>query len=74
MISQETLDTAIKFLNMGRITAGEFVLGLIEEGFSSLKNILFSTMSDILPIAFAVAGAILVVNLGWRLFKNFTRG
>ena len=58
MISDETLTTAIKFLNMGRITAGEFVLGLIEEGFLNLKGILFSTMSDILPTAFAVAGEI----------------
>ena len=31
-------------------------------------------ISEILPIALTVAGAILVVNLGWRLFRNFTRG
>lgn len=29
---------------------------------------------DVLPVALTVAGAILVVTLGWRLFRNFTRG
>lgn len=35
---------------------------------------MLDTIADVLPIALTVAGAILVVNLGWRLFRNFTHG
>ena len=31
-------------------------------------------IGDILPIALPVAGTILVITVGWRLFRNFTRG
>lgn len=31
-------------------------------------------IGDILPVALPVAGTILVVTIGWRLFRNFTRG
>lgn len=33
-----------------------------------------SAIGDILPIALPVAGTILVITIGWRLFRNFTRG
>lgn len=42
--------------------------------FSQLQNIMLDGISDVLPLALNVAGAILVVALGWRLFRNFTRG
>lgn len=35
---------------------------------------MLDTIADVLPIALSVAGAILVVTLGWRLFRNFTHG
>lgn len=41
------------------------------------NNIAFTILNqigNILPIALSVAGAILVVKLGWKLFKNFTKG
>ena len=31
-------------------------------------------IASVLPIALPVAGTILVVTIGWRLFRNFTRG
>jgi len=33
-----------------------------------------ASIGDILPIALPVAGTILVITIGWRLFRNFTRG
>lgn len=42
--------------------------------FSQLKTIMLDTVSDVLPVDLTVAGAVLVVFLGWRLFRNFTRG
>ena len=40
----------------------------------TLPGEFLSMMEDVLPVALTVAGAILVVTLGWRLFRNFTRG
>ena len=33
-----------------------------------------SAIAAVLPIALPVAGTILVITIGWRLFRNFTRG
>lgn len=35
---------------------------------------MLESIKSVLPIALTVAGAVLVVTLGWRLFRNFTRG
>jgi len=43
-------------------------------GQDSIVGRFLGMISDVLPIALSVAGAILVVKLGWRLFRNFTRG
>ena len=40
----------------------------------TLVGYFFSMIEDVLPVALTVAGAMLVVTLGWRLFRNFTRG
>lgn len=37
-------------------------------------KVILDTIADVLPVALTVAGAILVVTLGWHLFRNFTRG
>ena len=42
--------------------------------FKQLKTTMLDGISDVLPLALTVAGAVLVVSLGWRLFRNFTRG
>ncbi len=41
---------------------------------STTANNMLSAISSVLPTALSVAGAILVVTLGWRLFRNFTHG
>ena len=33
-----------------------------------------AAIGQVLPIAMGVAGTILVITIGWRLFRNFTRG
>lgn len=33
-----------------------------------------TSIGDILDVALPVAGTILVITIGWRLFRNFTRG
>ena len=33
-----------------------------------------SAIGQVLPIALPVAGTILVITIGWRLFRNFSRG
>lgn len=35
---------------------------------------MLESIKSVLPIALTVAGAVLVVTLGWHLFRNFTRG
>lgn len=58
----------------GNIPASTFIKNCLSGLFGQLKTILFDGISDVLPLALTVAGAILVVNLGWRLFRNFTKG
>ena len=41
---------------------------------STTADQMTGAIGDILPIALPVAGTILVVTIGWRLFRNFTRG
>lgn len=31
-------------------------------------------IGDVMKVALPLAGSILVINIGWRLFRNFTRG
>ncbi len=37
-------------------------------------NSMMGAIGDILPVALPVAGAVLVITMGWRLFRNFTKG
>lgn len=41
---------------------------------ATTANDMLSAIGTVLPTALKVAGAILVVTLGWRLFRNFTHG
>lgn len=61
------------FLN-GRLTSGEYISSVCNSCFVQLKEIIFTSFSEVLPLALTVAGSVLVVNLGWRLFRNFTKG
>ena len=50
------------------------LLNKLCKGNSSLAGQAFSIISTVLPFAFSVAGSILVIKLGWHLFRNFTKG
>lgn len=54
-------------------TASAGVTGLIS-GLTTTASDMQSAIGDIVPIALPVAGTILVITIGWRLFRNFTRG
>ena len=41
---------------------------------TTTANDMQGAIGEILPVALPVAGTILVVTIGWRLFRNFTRG
>lgn len=56
-----------------RLAAGQYS-EYLDYIFKQLKTMMLDAISDVLPLALTVAGAILVVTLGWRLFRNFTRG
>ena len=47
-------------------------LGLFDDGM--VVPAILQAISEIISYALPVAGAILVVTLGWRMFRNFTRG
>ena len=46
----------------------------LNSALTTTSNDMLSAIGSVLPTALTVAGAILVVTLGWRLFRNFTRG
>lgn len=64
----------LNLLKTGAVSSGDFAHYIIENLVNNVKDSLLSSFSDVLPTALTVAGAILVVNLGWRLFRNFTKG
>ena len=43
-------------------------------GLTSTASDMQSAIGQVVPIALGVAGTILVITIGWRLFRNFTRG
>lgn len=64
---------------LGRFSAGGLSGGEVGRRFIGIcveqcKNYLMDSFSSVLPYALTIAGAILVVNVGWRLFRNFTKG
>lgn len=74
MFTIPNYDNVFSGLINNSITSGEFACFIIRNLVASVKDSLLSSVSDVLPVALSVAGAVLVVNLGWRLFRNFTRG
>lgn len=54
-------------------TTAAGVTGLIT-GLTSTAASMQDAIGQVIPIALPVAGTILVVTIGWRLFRNFTRG
>lgn len=52
----------------------ESITTALNSALSTTSTDMLSAIGSVLPTALTVAGAILVVTLGWRLFRNFTRG
>lgn len=52
----------------------ESITTALSSALTTTSNDMLSAIGSVLPTALTVAGAILVVTLGWRLFRNFTRG
>lgn len=50
------------------------ITSALVDAMGSTADEMLSAIGKVLPTALTVAGAILVVTLGWRLFRNFTRG
>ena len=50
------------------------VTSALTSALTTTANDMMSAIGSVLPKALTVAGAILVVTLGWRLFRNFTHG
>lgn len=55
-------------------TGMESITTALNTALSTTSSDMLSAIGTVLPTALTVAGAILVVTLGWRLFRNFTRG
>lgn len=73
-INPNLLNQLLDRYALGRISATNVAFQLINSCVVQCKVILLDVLVDILPSALTVAGSILVVNLGWRLFRNFTKG
>lgn len=74
LVDSAKVNVIVGLFQRGTISAGDFAKRLVMLCVNSLDDYIFDAISEILPIALTVAGAILVVMLGWRLFRNFTRG
>lgn len=42
-------------------------------GLTTTASDMQGAIGQVVPIALGVAGTILVITIGWRLFRNFTR-
>lgn len=58
----------------GNLPPSRFVRNCIDSLCKAHRDVILSALADVLPFALSVAGAILVVSLGWRLFRSFTKG
>lgn len=74
LVESSTISALVNMLKAGNLRPGVFAQSIITASVQGLDDYIFDTISKILPLALTVAGAILVVTLGWRLFRNFTRG
>ena len=75
MLTQHmALNQLLDAVKSGSLSGSEFGEHILMNGLTQVKPIILDSVSDILPVALTVAGAVLVVTLGWRLFRNFTRG
>lgn len=55
-------------------TPSEQITSAMTTGFTSATNDIMGGIASILPIIIPVVGAILLVTVGYRLFKRFGKG
>ena len=55
-------------------TGMESITTALNSALTTTSTDMLSAIGSVLPTALTVAGAILVVTMGWRLFRNFTKG
>lgn len=49
------------------------VVDVLETAFTSVSGDMMSAIGVILPIALGVGGTVVVITLGWKLFKRFSK-
>ena len=52
---------------------GTSIVSTLGSSFETVSADMMSAISTVLPIALGVAGAILVITLGWKLFKRLAK-
>lgn len=57
----------------GAVTS-ETVLGSLTAGLTTAQGNVFQGINNALPLALALAGVIIAVTIGWRIFKRMSRG
>jgi len=50
------------------------ITSALQTAMTTVASDMTSAIGSILPIALGVAGSILVITLGWKLFRRFTKG
>lgn len=61
------MDDVVETINMASLCKT-----LIAE-FTDIANQMLKTISDLLPVAMGVAGAILVIGVGYKVFRKFIK-
>lgn len=57
----------------GTVTAGTVLSGLTT-GLTTTQGYMFTGINNALPLALSVAGVILAVTIGYRIFKRMSKG
>lgn len=52
----------------------ETVLNSLTTGLTTAQGNVFQGINNALPLALALAGVIIAVTIGWRIFKRMSRG
>lgn len=49
------------------------VVSILSDSLSTVKTDMMSAIGSAVPIALSIATAVLVITLGWKLFKRLTK-
>ena len=63
----------VKVVLEGEPTPMESIITALTTAFTSAVSSVMSAIASILPIILPVAGAMVVISVGYRLFKCFTK-